>query len=214
MSAFANSGVLRFLTRILRCSGISGNTGNGVPGSLFLFPNQAFRQGNELNFASVGQPCHAAIGKGAAHDPLARSFQGANTVTSLEARGFAERLNPPCRGFTVQYSGDEVSREGGRLPTSHQGEVGEEHIHQAAGDFGEGVPVEKKERRGTMTTEKKIESFEKGQRLGARFLPFFLNLPVSFLIMAVLSAPSFARSAVEADDRLPTPVLDKRGSGL
>ena len=65
-----------------------------------------------------------------------------------------------------------------------------------------------------MTAEQKVERFEQRQRLAAGFFPFGADFLVSFRIMAVLSFSSFARSLVEADDRLPTPVLDKRGSGL
>jgi hypothetical protein len=59
-----------------------------------------------------------------------------------------------------------------------------------------------------------VERFEERQTFAARFFPFAADFLVSFRIMAVLSLSSFARSLVEADDRLPTPVLDKRGSGL
>ena len=65
-----------------------------------------------------------------------------------------------------------------------------------------------------MTVIKEVERFEKRQAFLARFFPFNADLLVSFRIMAVLSFSSFARSLVEADDRLPAPVLDKRGSGL
>ena|SRR2546426_5584071 len=105
-------------------------------------------------------------------------------------------------------------RVGVTFVAARQGQVREEHVNQSAGDFGEGVAVKEKKRRGAMTAKKEVECFEKGQRLVTRFFPFVPDLLMSFLIMAVLRASSFARSAVEADDKLPTPVLDKRGSGL
>ncbi len=36
----------------------------------------------------------------------------------------------------------------------------------------------------------------------------------SFRVNSMLRSASFARSSIDADDRLPVPVLDKRGSGL
>ena len=65
-----------------------------------------------------------------------------------------------------------------------------------------------------MAVAREIESLKKCQLLGACFFPFAPDFFVSFLINAVLSASSFARCAVEADDKLPVPVLDKSGSGL
>ena len=37
---------------------------------------------------------------------------------------------------------------------------------------------------------------------------------VSFLTKAVLRSTSFTRCSVEGDDKLPTPVFEKSGSGL
>ena len=178
------------------------------------FSQQAFRQRHQLGFVSVGNPRHAAIGPDATHDSFARAFQGPNAVANTEVCGFAEGFDAARHGIPVEHAGHVMGGERGRFPAARQRQVGEQNINQPAGNFSEGVAVEEKKRRGAMTAEKEIESFEKGQRLVARFFPLPLNLRVSFRIMAVLSASSFARSAVEADDRLPTPVLDKRGSGL
>ena len=65
-----------------------------------------------------------------------------------------------------------------------------------------------------MAMAEKVKSLEKRQCLLARCFPFAPDFFVSFFIKAVLSASSFARCAVEADDKLPVPVLDKSGSGL
>ena len=50
--------------------------------------------------------------------------------------------------------------------------------------------------------------------LAARSFPFLLARALSLSINAVLRAASCARSSVEADDKLPTPVFEKSGSGL
>jgi hypothetical protein len=44
--------------------------------------------------------------------------------------------------------------------------------------------------------------------------PLCFNRSIAFRILAVLRASSCARSSVEADDKLPTPVFDKSGSAL
>ncbi|HYT59722.1 MAG TPA: hypothetical protein VEL06_06100 [Haliangiales bacterium] len=117
-------------------------------------------------------------------------------------------------GITVEHAGHVMGGERSRFPAARQRQVREQNVNQSAGNFGEGISVEEKKRRGAMTVEEKVEGFEKRQRFAARFFPLVPDFRVSFPIMAVLSTSSFARSAVEADDRLPTPVLDKRGSGL
>ncbi len=100
------------------------------------------------------------------------------------------------------------------LTPAATGQIGKENVHETPGNFSKGIAVKEKKRRGTMTVAEEIERFEKSQLLRAGFFPFAADFFVSFLIMAVLSASSFARCAVEADDRLPVPVLDKSGSGL
>jgi len=175
---------------------------------------QAFGQSYQFGLVPVRQPRDAAIGQDATHHPFARAFQGSDTVAGPKIGGFTQRLNASRHRITVEHASDVVGRERGSIVAARQGQVREEHVNQSAGDFGEGVAVEEKKRRGAMTAKKEVECFEKGQRLVTRFLPFVPDLLMRFLIMAVLRASSFARSAVEADDKLPTPVLDKRGSGL
>jgi len=64
-----------------------------------------------------------------------------------------------------------------------------------------------------MTAKQEFQQLQKRQLFPPRFFPEGPDFFVSFLIMPVLSASSLARSSVEADDKLPTPVFDKRGSG-
>ena len=145
-----------------------------------------------------------------------------NLSTSARGRRVATQHSPPLRQrfdtryhcLTIQNPGDVMRRERCGFAPAASRQVGEQNINQAAANFGKGVPVEEQERRGAMAAEKKIERFEERQRLATALFPLDPDFLVSFRIMAVLSFSSFARSFVEADDRLPTPVLDKRGSGL
>ena len=52
------------------------------------------------------------------------------------------------------------------------------------------------------------------QRLGAETFPFRRARFSSLRVSSMLCFTSFARSTVDADDRLPVPVLEKLGSGL
>jgi hypothetical protein len=81
-------------------------------------------------------------------------------------------------------------------------------------NVGKGVPVEKKERRPTVKRAQQIEGLPEGQLLCLRRFPFLAARCLSFRIKAVLRASSLARSKVEADDKLPTPVFEKSGSDL
>ena len=146
--------------------------------------------------------------------PLREPFKVRTRSPGRKSAASLSASNASRHRITVEHASDVVGRERGGIVAARQGQVREEHVNQSAGDFGEGVAVEEKKRRGAMTAKKEVECFEKGQRLVTRFLPFVPDLLMRFLIMAVLRASSFARSAVEADDKLPTPVLDKRGPGL
>ena len=59
-----------------------------------------------------------------------------------------------------------------------------------------------------------IEEFCQAQRFALDFFPFLRARDSSFRVNAMLCATSFARSLVDADDRVPTPVFEKFGSGL
>ena len=65
-----------------------------------------------------------------------------------------------------------------------------------------------------MTLEQKVQRFAQRQRLRAERFPALPDLRMSFRVMAKLSFSSFARSLIEAGDKLPVPVLDKSGSAL
>ena len=65
-----------------------------------------------------------------------------------------------------------------------------------------------------MTLEQEIQCFPKRQGLGVGPFPAFSDPVMSFRVMSKLSFSSFARSSVEAGDKLPVPVFDKSGSAL
>jgi hypothetical protein len=83
-----------------------------------------------------------------------------------------------------------------------------------AADIGEGIAIEEKKRSAAMTLPQEIYGFGKGEDLLLFFGPFSCARFLSLSIKAVLRATSCARSSVEADDKLPTPVFEKSGSGL
>lgn len=56
--------------------------------------------------------------------------------------------------------------------------------------------------------------FSEGEDLGTEVFPFAAARFLSLVIKAVLRFSSFARSSVEADDKLPTPVFEKSGYRL
>ena len=106
-----------------------------------------------------------------------------------------------------------MRRERGRFAPPRKRQVCKKQIDGAARHFRKGVPIEEQEWGRPMTAKQQLQQLQKRQLFPPRFFPEGLDFLVSFLIMPVLSASSFARSAVEADDKLPTPVFDKRGSG-
>jgi len=65
-----------------------------------------------------------------------------------------------------------------------------------------------------MTLPQKFYGFVEGEDLLLFFCPLSRARFLSLSIKAVLRASSCARSSIEADDKLPTPVFEKLGSGL
>jgi hypothetical protein len=83
-----------------------------------------------------------------------------------------------------------------------------------ARDIGKSIAVKEQERSPPMAMPQKLYEFGEGDDLSPLFFPFAAARFLSLSTKAVLRASSCARSSVVADDRLPTPVLDKSGSGL
>ena len=81
-------------------------------------------------------------------------------------------------------------------------------------NVGKGVAVEEKEGGAAMTGTKKRYCFVEGEDGCSLLFPLDCCRCLSLAIKAVLRASSCARSSIEADDKLPTPVFEKLGSGL
>ena len=94
------------------------------------------------------------------------------------------------------------------------GQVGEKRRDNLTAYIGEGVAVEEEERGATMAVPQEFYEFGEGEDLLLFFRPVACARFLSLSIKAVLRASSCARSSVEADDKLPTPVFEKLGSGL
>lgn len=65
-----------------------------------------------------------------------------------------------------------------------------------------------------MALPQEFYELREGEDLGLLFRPVSCARFLSLSIKAVLRASSCTRSSVEADDKLPTPVFEKSGSGL
>ena len=105
--------------------------------------------------------------------------------------------------------------DGGDAFTSASGrQVCEDSRDNLPGDIREGVAVEEKKRSAAVALPQEFYGFGEGKDL---LLLVFLLACCRFLslaIKAVLRASSCSRSSIEADDKLPTPVFEKSGSGL
>ena len=100
------------------------------------------------------------------------------------------------------------------LAAAARGQIGEQGSGDLAGHVREGVAVEEEKRGAAMAVPQEFYEFAEGEDLLLLFRPLFCARFLSLSIKAVLRASSCARSSVEADDKLPTPVFEKSGSGL
>ena len=81
-------------------------------------------------------------------------------------------------------------------------------------DRGKRVAVEEQEGCPAMEGAELLDTFCERQCLGSERFPVFCARASSFRVNSMLCSTSFARSSVDADDRLPVPVVEKLGSGL
>ena len=95
-----------------------------------------------------------------------------------------------------------------------RGQIGEKSCDYLAGNIGKSIAVEEKERRAAMALPQKLYRFGEREDLGLFLDPFCSTRLLSLSIKAVLRTSSLARSSIEVDDKLPTPVFEKSGSGL
>lgn len=114
----------------------------------------------------------------------------------------------------VQDARDAVGDGGSYLSAARRREFGKDRGGNLTSDVGEGVAVEEKERGEPVAVAEELYRFVEGEDGAALLLPLSCCRFLSLSIKAVLRSTSFARSSVEADDKLPTPVFDKSGSAL
>jgi hypothetical protein len=126
----------------------------------------------------------------------------------------AKTLDDPDHAFAVEHSGDVMGDGRNDLPAADVGKVGEKGRADLPANIGKGAAVEEKERGAAMAMPQKIYEFGEGEGFSLLAAPFCCNRCLSLSIKAVLRSTSFARSSIEADDKLPTPVFEKLGSGL
>lgn len=107
-----------------------------------------------------------------------------------------------------------MSHGGGNLASSSGREIGKQCGGELTGNVGEGVAVEEEEGSLAVAVAKEIQRVLKGGYGVSLFFPLCCCRCLSLSIKAVLRSTSLARSSVEADDKLPTPVFEKLGSGL
>jgi hypothetical protein len=106
-------------------------------------------------------------------------------------------------------------RDGGHDLTAAAGrEIAKNRRHDLPANVSEGIAVEEEERGAAVIEPQKLYGFSEREDLCLLLAPLACARCLSLAIKAVLRASSCARSSVEADDKLPTPVLEKLGSGL
>lgn len=130
---------------------------------------------------------------------LSRCFEGASKGCGLN------------QGFDAASP-----RSAAAIPPPRAGsrEFGKSRGDELASHVGEGVAVKEEERGAAMTVPQKLYHFFEGENLALLFFPLAAARCLSLAIKAVLRASSCARASVEVDDKLPTPVFEKSGSGL
>jgi hypothetical protein len=178
------------------------------------FGNQAFRQGNQFGAASVHLPDEPAIVKLAYNDPAGRSAQRFHPVARLQVGGFTQALNDFYHPIAFQHSGDAMGDGRRNLTLADRRKIAEQGQSQFPSDGGERVAIEKQKGRLAMEAAELIEAFCERQDLELEGLPVCRARASSFRVNSMLCSTSFARSSIDADDRLPVPVLEKLGSGL
>jgi hypothetical protein len=100
------------------------------------------------------------------------------------------------------------------FPPSGCRQIGKDRRNYLTSDIRERVAVEEEKRGAVVALLQELYGFVEGEDLLLSRGPFACARCLSLAIRAVLRASSCARSSIEADDKLPTPVFEKLGSGL
>jgi len=143
-----------------------------------------------------------------------RAAQGLDPVAGSKSSSLRELVYNLRHGVVIENAGDAMGHRRHYFTSAGGGEFGKECSHELASNIGEGVAVEEKERGAAMTMPQEFYGLFEGEDLWLLVFPLAAARFLSLSIKAVLRASSCARSSVEADDKLPTPVFEKSGSGL
>jgi hypothetical protein len=182
-------------------------------GTILPFTNQAFGQGGQF-CAGICAPDDATVRQDAHNRPVHGAAQGLDAVAGLEVGGLRKLIHDLRHGVVVEHAGDAMGHRRHHFAPAGGGEVRKDEVNDGSPHVGERVAVEKEEGGAAMTLPQELYGFVEGGdfRLPAPLLCF--KRCIALWILAVLRASSCARSSVEADDKLPTPVFEKSGSGL
>jgi hypothetical protein len=179
-----------------------------------LFAQQTLREGQQLGFRPVGPPGYSTVFKKSQHDTMGRAAERLDAITRAPIRRLPEGIHNVHHILSVENACD-IARHGGcNLATTTSREFCEDYVGQGSTNVSKGVAVKEKERGTTVTAAKKFYRLVEGLDLLAPNFPFLSDRRMTLRILAVLRASSRARSLVEADDKVATPVFEKLGSGL
>jgi len=116
--------------------------------------------------------------------------------------------------IVVEDAGDAVGDDGRDFAQAGRRQIGEEGGGKLAAQVGKGVAVKEEEGSAPVAVAQEVYGFLEGEDGVSPGFPLARCRCLSLVIKAVLRSASFARCSVEADDKLPIPVFEKRGSGL
>ena len=167
---------------------------------------QALGEGDQLGLTSVWPPRHTTIWKDANDRPSCRAAQRFDAITGLKLGGFTKTLDDFDHRLAIEHAGNVVRHR--------KREVAEQSEREFPPDCGKRVAVEEKKRGLAMKLTETIQRLSESQDLRPDCFPLLRARTSSFRVNSMLCSTSFARSSIDADDRLPVPVFDKSGSGL
>jgi hypothetical protein len=175
---------------------------------------EAFGEGEKFEGGAVGAPGDAAVFEESGDRAVGGTAQGLDAVTDGERGGLPEGIDGGNHRVAVQHAGDVVGDGGGEFAAAHRREFGKNRVADSSADVGKSVAVEKKKWSRPVEMAEGVECLEEGGIGQAEAFPMPLARSSSLRINSVLRRTSLARCSVEADDKLPTPVFEKRGSAL
>lgn len=179
-----------------------------------LLADEAFGESDEFGATGVGFPADAAIVEDRNDGSAEGTAKRFDAVARLPVRGFAKALDDLNHAVAVEDARNVVGDGGANLAFTAGGKIGKKSKGELAANGCKSVPVEEEKGRAAMKGFKKVDEIDQRELGRALFFPLRRARACSFRVKAMLRFSSFARSSIDADDRLPVPVFDKSGSGL